>query len=190
QDAWTWEHMALTRARPVAGDESLAQEIEDEVCQVLALQRDKAKIAKEASDMRALIEEEKPPRDLWDLKLVPGGLIDLEFIAQYATLTGQVTGERRLTGTADVLAHLDPAFADAQMRQELVEAHHLYSALTQIIRLCLTGAFERDDVPPGLADLLLGATDLPDFAVLEAHVEETSRKAREDFDRLLRGKRR
>ncbi|BCH25993.1 bifunctional [glutamine synthetase] adenylyltransferase/[glutamine synthetase]-adenylyl-L-tyrosine phosphorylase [Mesorhizobium sp. L-8-3] len=189
QDAWTWEHMALTRARPVAGDENLAQDIEDEVCQILALPRDKAKIAKEASDMRALIEEEKPPRDLWDLKLVPGGLIDLEFIAQYAALTGQATGAGRTTGTAEVLSHLDPAFADAQLRQELVDAHHLYSALTQIIRLCLTGAFERDDVPPGLADLLLGVTDLPDFAVLEAHVEETARRVREDFDLLLRGRR-
>lgn len=188
QDAWTWEHMALTRARPVAGDAGLAQEIEDEVCQILALPRDKAKIAKEASDMRVLIEEEKPPRDLWDLKLVPGGLIDLEFIAQYAALTGQATGAGRMTGTAEVLSHLDPAFADAQVRQELVDAHHLYSALTQIIRLCLTGAFERDDVPPGLADLLLGVTDLPDFAVLEAYVGETARKVREDFDRLLRGR--
>ena len=40
--------------------------------------------------MRAMIEKEKPPRDLWDLKLVPGGLIDLEFIAQVAVLTGAV----------------------------------------------------------------------------------------------------
>jgi glutamate-ammonia-ligase adenylyltransferase len=137
--------------------------------------------------MRALIEEEKPPRDLWDLKLVPGGLIDLEFIAQYAVLTGQVAGLDGMTATADILAHLEPSFADSQVRQELVNAHHLYSALTQIIRLCLTGAFERDDVPPGLADLLLGVTDLPDFGVLEAYVEETAAKVREDFDLLLRG---
>lgn len=189
QEAWTWEHMALTRARPVAGDAGLSQEIEDEVRQILAMPRDKARIAKEAAEMRALIEAEKPPRDLWDLKLVPGGLIDLEFIAQYATLTGQAAGTERMTATADILAHLMPSLADSQVRQELVDAHHLYAALTQIIRLCLTGAFERDDVPPGLSDLLLGVTDLPDFGVLEAHVAETARKVREDFDLLLRGKR-
>ena len=52
--------------------------------------------------MRAMIEKEKPPRDLWDLKLIPGGLIDLEFIAQVAVLTGGMssratrsTGDRR-----------------------------------------------------------------------------------------------
>ncbi len=45
--------------------------------------------------MRALIEKEKPPRDLWDIKLIPGGLIDLEFIAQVAVITGQVEAGRR-----------------------------------------------------------------------------------------------
>lgn len=188
-DAWTWEHMALTRARPVAGDATLSMEIDKDVLEILALPRDKAKIAKEAADMRVLIGEEKPPRDGWDLKLIPGGLIDLEFIAQYAVLTGQVTSGTRMTATGDVLAHLAPSLVDEQRRQELVDAHHLYAALTQIIRLCLTGPFDRDDTPPGLRDLLLGVTDLPDFAVLEAHVKETSRKVREIFDLLLRAKR-
>ena len=55
---------------------------------------DRAKVMAEAVEMRAMIEKEKPPRDLWDLKLVPGGLIDLEFIAQVAVLTGGVARER------------------------------------------------------------------------------------------------
>lgn len=188
-DAWTWEHMALTRARPVTGDPTLSVAIEKEVREILALPRDKAKIARDAVEMRELIGQEKPPRDLWDLKLMAGGLIDLEFIAQYAVLTGQVAENAHMTGTGDVLAHLASSLADAQPRQELVDAHHLYAGLTQIIRLCLTGPFERDDAPPGLRDLLLGVTDLPDFAVLEAHVKETSRKVREIFDLLLRAKR-
>ena len=58
-----------------------------------------------------------------------------------------------------------------------------------MIRLCLTGPFEREDVPPGLSDLLLAATDLPEFGVLEAHLKETARKVRKDFDLLLRAKR-
>ncbi|TGV75391.1 hypothetical protein EN801_039015, partial [Mesorhizobium sp. M00.F.Ca.ET.158.01.1.1] len=59
-------------------------------------------------------------------------------------------------------------------------------ALTQMTRLCLTGPFERDDVPPGLSDLLLAVTDLPDFGVLEAHLKKTSQKVRKDLDLLLR----
>ncbi|MER8747155.1 hypothetical protein NKH54_29485, partial [Mesorhizobium sp. M1004] len=80
-------------------------------------------------------------------------------------------------------------WAEADVRQQLCEAYQLYLALTQMTRLCLTGAFERDDVPPGLSDLLLAVTDLPDFGVLEAHLKETSQKVRKDFDLLLRTKR-
>ncbi|MDR7031742.1 bifunctional [glutamine synthetase] adenylyltransferase/[glutamine synthetase]-adenylyl-L-tyrosine phosphorylase [Mesorhizobium sp. BE184] len=188
-EAWTWEQMALARARAVAGDESLCGEIETEVAAILSQPRDAAKIRAEAADMRALIQKEKPAQDAWDIKLVPGGLIDLEFIAQVAVLTGQVDGEIRTTGTGEILSRLDPKFADPGIRDELSAAYSLYLTLTQIIRLCLTGSFQKDDVPPGLADLLLAATDLPDMKVLEAHLKETSRKVRKDFDLLLRRKR-
>jgi glutamate-ammonia-ligase adenylyltransferase len=186
QEAWTWEHMALSRARAIAGDVGLCAEVEAEVAGMLGQPRDAAKVRSEASDMRAMIDKEKPPRDLWDIKLIPGGLIDLEFIAQVAVITGQVEAGPRVTGTAEILSRLAPGFADAGIRLELAAAFALYLALTQMTRLCLTGAFERDDVPPGLSDLLLAVTDLPDFAVLEAHLKETSQKIREDFDLLLR----
>ena len=186
QEAWTWEHMALARARAIGGDAALCAEVETEVAALLALPRDVDKVKAEASEMRALIEKEKSPRDLWDIKLIPGGLIDLEFIAQVAVITGQVEAGGRLTATGEILSHLAPDFADADVRQQLCEAYQLYLALTQMTRLCLTGVFERDDVPPGLSDLLLAVTDLPDFGVLEAHLKETSRKVRNDFDLLVR----
>lgn len=189
QEAWTWEQMALTRARAIAGDEALCAEIDAEVTSILAQPRDRAKVAAEAVEMRKLIEQEKPPHDLWDIKLVPGGLIDLEFIAQVATITGQLEGDLRTPGTIQTLARLDSGFAEPEIKQELHDAYSLYLAVTQMIRLCLTSTFERDDVPPGLVDLLLAATDLPDFKVLEAHLKETSQKVRENFDLLLRGKR-
>jgi glutamate-ammonia-ligase adenylyltransferase len=167
----------------------LCAAIAPETAAILALPRDAAKVLADASDMRAMIEKEKPPRDLWNIKLVPGGLIDLEFIAQVGVITGRVEGAPLATGTAEILSRLAPDFADAQVRQELGQAYSLYLALAQMIRLCLTGAFDSKDVPPGLSDLLLAVTDLPDFGVLEAHLKETSRKVRRDFDLLLRGKR-
>ena len=66
--------------------------------------RDKAKVAAEALEMRALIEKEKPPRDLWDIKLIPGGLIDLEFIAQVAVLGGQAGGREGDGNCKDAVA--------------------------------------------------------------------------------------
>ena len=189
EEAWTWEHMALTRARIVAGDATLAERVEQEIEAVIALPRDAARVRKEAREMRALIAEEKPPADKWDVKLLAGGIIDLEFIAQVATLCAAVEkDDRRHTATVEILARLTNQFADRQLRDDLVAAHNLYTTISQIIRLCLTGRFEPEDVPPGLADLLLASADLPDMAVLGSHVEETSLTVANLFDRLLRGK--
>jgi [glutamine synthetase] adenylyltransferase / [glutamine synthetase]-adenylyl-L-tyrosine phosphorylase len=153
---------------------------------IVALPRDRAKLRRDALEMRELLEKEKPPRDIWDLKLIPGGIIDLEFIAQVAALSGALEGRTRPTDTGEALAALSPAFADAQVREELTEAHRLYIVLTQIVRLCLTGPLDPDDVPPGLADILMRRVDLPDFGVLEAHLKDTAKRVRGHFDRLLK----
>src|SRR5690606_21697173 len=184
-EAWTWEHMALTRARAIGGDADLCAAVEQEVEGILALARDEGKIRKDAREMRELVQQEKPPLNPWDLKLVPGGLMDLEFVAQVAVLLGQVEGPRQ-TGTAAILGHLSQTFADAQTVVELAEAHRLYTEIEQTVRLCLTGPLDPEDIPPGLADILLRRLDLPELGVLEAYLEETSRKVREHFDRLLK----
>jgi glutamate-ammonia-ligase adenylyltransferase len=188
QEAWVWEQMALTRARAVAGDRQLCADIAAEVADILAQPRDAAKVRDEALKMRRMIDEEKPPHDLWDIKLIPGGLIDLEFIAQVAVLTGKFTGKPGTTATVDVLANLAPDYADAGMRENLMQAFAFYLSLTQIIRLCLTGHFDKEDVPPGLADLLLAVTAMPDFSVMEAQLRDMSETVRDDFDRIIGGK--
>ncbi len=184
-EAWTWEHMALTRARAVAGDGELIAVASGHVLDVVAAKRDAAKVRADAGEMRKLIASEKPPRDVWDVKLVDGGLIDLEFIAQVATLTGNMDAEEQTASTVETLQRLSPDFCGPSARDELVAAHELYSALTQIIRLCLTGPFEPDDVPPGLADLLLRTTDLPDLKVLEAHLKDTAKTVSGHFGKLI-----
>ncbi|HVW55386.1 MAG TPA: bifunctional [glutamine synthetase] adenylyltransferase/[glutamine synthetase]-adenylyl-L-tyrosine phosphorylase [Rhizobiaceae bacterium] len=185
EQAWTWEHMALTRARTIAGDEAFRVHVEEEVAEVLSRPHDPAKVRRDAMEMRSLIEEEKPPRDAWDIKLVRGGLIDLEFIAQAAVLTGNVDGPERSTETATILSRLKPDFAPPSIREELSRARSLYEALTQVIRLCLKGPLDPKDIPPGLLEILLRATDLPDILVLEAELKDTARAIAQDFDRLL-----
>lgn len=187
ENAWVWEHMALTRARTIAGDRALADEAEAEIADVLAAPHDAAKVLKEAREMRALIEEEKPAASIWDVKLIAGGLIDLEFIAQTSALIGRVNEPSHITSTSQSLSCLAPDAVPPQMREELEAAHALYSTLTQISRLCIEGGIDPDDIPPGLADLLLRSTDLPDLKILAAHIEETSQRVRKHFDTLLRG---
>ena len=155
QEAWTWEHMALTRARAVAGDAGLAPRSRPRWRRVLAMPRDPAKVPREAAEMRAMIEKEKPPRDLWDIKLIPGGLIDLEFIAQIARCSPDRSAGPVDRRTETVLARSRDGFADRAQRAGARSPRLRCSpALTQMMRLCLTGPFEPDDVPPGLSDLL------------------------------------
>ena len=86
RDAWTWEHLALTRARVVSGPPPLRAAVEQAIRNALTLERDPARIATDVRDMRARIEKEKGTEDIWDLKQVNGGLVDLEFIVQYLQL--------------------------------------------------------------------------------------------------------
>lgn len=185
-EAWTWEHMAMTRARTVAGDAGFLTEVDSEIAAIVSRQRDAAKMFADALEMRKVIEAEKPAKDLWDIKLAKGGLIDLEFIAQVAALTDKIALNPRRAGTAENLAALKPDFVDAPSRDELSAALALYQTLTQIIRLCLTENFDRKDAPPGLIDLLLRATDLPEMNVLEAHLKETEQAVRRQFSVLMK----
>lgn len=85
-NAWTWEHMALTRLRPIAGDAELGRKIEETAEQILNT-GDPVARTQDVLDMRARLYRDKPPSGPWDLKMRKGGLIDIEFITQHAILT-------------------------------------------------------------------------------------------------------
>ena len=86
QSAWTWEHMALTRARPVAGSTALRRRIEAAIAAALAAPRDPARLVADVAEMRQRIAGEHPRSAAWDLRNRAGGLTDLEFIVQYLML--------------------------------------------------------------------------------------------------------
>jgi len=154
---------------------------------ILQRPRDAALIAGDVVEMRAAIAKEKGDGERWDLKYVAGGLIDLEFIAQYL----QLVHAHRLpdildTSTARVL---DKAWAlrvlaveDAEILRPAVQ---LYHDLTQILRLCLGGPFDAKTAGAGLLRLLARAADVPDFATLDVTLIETQAKVRESFVRIL-----
>jgi glutamate-ammonia-ligase adenylyltransferase len=186
-EAWTWEHMALTRARVVSASPAFGARVEHVIRDVLRRPRDAALIAGDVVEMRAAIATEKGDSARWDLKYVAGGLIDLEFIAQYL----QLVHAHRLpdildTSTARVL---DKAWRlqvlpveDAEVLRPAVRFYH---DLTQILRLCLPGPFEPKTAGAGLLRLLARAADVPDFATLDATLIETQAKVRASFVRIL-----
>ncbi|MCP4315192.1 MAG: bifunctional [glutamine synthetase] adenylyltransferase/[glutamine synthetase]-adenylyl-L-tyrosine phosphorylase [Hyphomicrobiales bacterium] len=187
-EAWTWEHLALTRARIVAGDPELKAQAEQVFADVLAQERDIDKTASDVADMRKRIEEEKPPVNIWDLKLVPGGLFDIEFITQFLRLHSARLDRDSLelgSQTKDILEALGPSMIGEDAAATLVEALTFYTRITQIIRLCLEGKFEPDDSPQGFKELMLRVVDYPDMGTLEAHLKETSSDVRAIFDRTI-----
>jgi glutamate-ammonia-ligase adenylyltransferase len=187
-DAWTWEHLALTRARVVsATSPEFAGRVADVIRAALSRKRDTNAVAGDVAEMRRAIATEKGDSDRWDLKFAAGGLVDIEFIAQYLQLIHAAEHPEILdTSTARVL---DKAWrlgllptAEAEVLRPAVR---LYQNLTQILRLCLPGAFNRKTAGAGLLRLLARAGDVPDFATLDAHVAETEAKVRQSFVRIL-----
>jgi [glutamine synthetase] adenylyltransferase / [glutamine synthetase]-adenylyl-L-tyrosine phosphorylase len=187
REAWTWEHMALTRARVIAGPQAFAARIEALIHSVLRRQRDPAVIAADVTEMRGAIAAEKGDANPWDLKYAAGGLVDVEFIAQYLQLIHAAEVPEILdTSTARVLdkaARLN--LLAAEDAAVLRPAAKLFHDLTQILRLCLPGPFDPKAASPDLLGLLARAADLPDFAALQAHVVETQRQVRGCFVRIL-----
>ena len=187
KEAWTWEHMALTRARVVAGDERLAKRARDEIRRIVAKRRDPAKVIGDVLEMRGMVEEAKGGEGAWDLKQAPGGLVDIEFVAQMLQLIHAadhpeiVSTETEAVLTAAVKAGVLPA-KEADI---LIPALRLYQALFQILRVCIDGVFKPEEAPRALLDLLARAAELPDFARVDAHLRETEAAVRQAFERLV-----
>jgi glutamate-ammonia-ligase adenylyltransferase len=187
KEAWTWEHMALTRARVVAATPEFAARVAGVIRAVLCRERDRDAVAGDIVEMRKAIASEKSESESWDLKHAAGGLIDIEFIAQFLQLVHAAESPEILdTSTARVL---DKAWRLGMLATEDAEvlrpAVRLYHDLTQILRLCLAGSFERSAAAPGLLALLARAADVPDFATLDAFIAETQSKVRASFERIL-----
>ncbi|MEA2938898.1 MAG: [glutamine synthetase] adenylyltransferase / [glutamine synthetase]-adenylyl-L-tyrosine, partial [Alphaproteobacteria bacterium] len=186
-EAWTWEHMALTRARVISASPAFSARVNDVIRSVLARPRDTESIAGDVVEMRGAIAKEKGDGNRWDLKYAAGALVDLEFIAQYLQLVhAAATPDVLDTSTARVL---DKAWRLGLLATEDAEvlrpAVRLFHNLTQILRLCLSAPFDPKTASPGLIGLLARAADVPDFATLDAYVTETEAKVRKCFERIL-----
>jgi [glutamine synthetase] adenylyltransferase / [glutamine synthetase]-adenylyl-L-tyrosine phosphorylase len=188
KEAWTWEHLALTRARVAsASSPALAVEVEAVIREVLRTPRDADMVAGDVVEMRRAVAAEKGDRARWDLKNAAGGLVDIEFIAQYLELVHAAAEPAILNpSTARVLERAARlGILSVEDAEVLRPAERLYQDLGQILRLCLTGPFEPKSAGGSLLSLLARAADVPDFAALEAHLAETEERVRKCFVRIL-----
>jgi len=189
REAWTWEHMALTRARVISGPADFRDRIERIIRQVLTRRRDPAGVAVDVAEMRRAIALEKGEHDVWDLKYAAGGMVDIDFIAQYLQLVHAAdtpdilnVATQQVLDNAARLGVLQPAAAEI-----LRPATRLYHDLTQILRLCVSDKFRPETSGEDLLRVLARAGDAPDFSALEARVRETQAEVRRVFSALVGG---
>ena len=186
-EAWTWEHMALTRARVISSSPAFKEKIEQAIREVLTRRRDINIIANDVLEMRQAIADEKGDGDIWDLKYAAGGMIDIEFLAQYLQLIHAAdkpdilsVSTVRVIENAVKLGILPSSDADV-----LRPAARLYHDLTQILRLCVSSGFKPETAGEDLLRVMTRAGDAPDFSALEAQVRETQAEVRAIFLKTL-----
>ncbi len=188
-DAWTWERMALTRARVVAGSPAIRARVEAAIAQALATAADDpARTRADAAAMRGRLLRELPPTGPWDVKLRPGGGIEVEFIAQTLQLVHGVRPGCQATRAA--LRHLaDDGRLPADTVAMLIRADQLWRTVQSMVRITVgRGAH---DLPPAAEELLrravgqqLGTPGLP-LPQLRDALDATARDVREAFTTLI-----
>ena len=132
-EAWTWEHMALCRARAVFGSPEVRERVGAMIDGILRMPRDRAKVIGDAVRMRDDMERHKPARGPLDVKLGPGGLVDLEFATHVLQLTTGVGLNTRLEDALEGLA------AESLVQANVVESLKLLSRMLVMMRLVAPG---------------------------------------------------
>jgi len=179
--AWTWEHMALTRARVLLGPEELCRRITETIRGTLSNPRDKEELLRDAAAMRKRLDDENHTECIWALKHLRGGLVDIEFITQYLTLKYAPTQPDILgLGTRDTLtALMEAKLLDADNGRNLIDAFDLWQGLQGLLSLTIDGeitAEREDEISSALKnDLVMVAGGGPappgNFAALKELIE-------------------
>ena len=190
QSAWTWEHLALTRARVIHGPPGLVDHLTDIVKATLCRARDTESLVRDVADMRDRIAQHAPPRSAWDFKHLPGGLFDIDFVAQYLAL-------RHAAQRPDIL---DPHPAEMLRRAAdfglvaRADAEHLratrvlLSDVQSLLRLTLDGdeaTFDETAAPEGQRRLIATTEGTPDLGELRRRIERETVEARAIYRRIV-----
>lgn len=197
-EAWTWEHMAMSRGRAIAGDTGLSDRVSEVLDALVTKQRDRQELASEVASMRARVEREKSAAGPFDVKLAPGGLMDCEFAAQFLILSGlgRVAGET----TRETLERgVQSGSIDNETGERLVLSAALQGALLQIARVAAPQGFSPEAAPEALKRLMTEVADrvlsafgvgaerngVSSFNELAARLIGLQRETRKAFERVL-----
>ncbi|MDE0058585.1 MAG: bifunctional [glutamine synthetase] adenylyltransferase/[glutamine synthetase]-adenylyl-L-tyrosine phosphorylase, partial [Defluviicoccus sp.] len=187
EDAWTWEHLALTRARVIAAPEAFAARIEQTIASALTRKRDPDRLVSAVADMRERMERELAVDDFWSIKRFRGGMIDIEFIAQYLQLRhAHLHPEVLSTDTTEALERLAEAGClDPSVAGELIEAMTLWRRLQGIVRLAFGAGVAGRHESPALQAFVARATGAADYAALEERSLALAARSYRHFEEIV-----
>jgi glutamate-ammonia-ligase adenylyltransferase len=195
ENAWTWEHMALTRSRPVAGPPDLCSKLEAEIRTILTAPRDTARLLADVASMRGRMAQNHRADDVWDVKHLRGGMVDIQFTVQYLTLRHAHAAPGIIApNTTDALARLKAAgLLPAADADTLIEAQRLWRRVQGFLRLTTEGRFDPGIASAGLKAALARATfgsaetgGAPvDFGALEARIRAVAAECHAIYRRIV-----
>jgi glutamate-ammonia-ligase adenylyltransferase len=175
EEAWTWEHMALTRARVLFGSAKARSETDAIIDAVLNQPREPQDIVNAAAKMRADIAAHKPPKGPLDVKLCDGGLVDLEFTVQVMQLVHRKGLVPNLGDAVDTLV------GAGLLPQGLSDAYRLLSRFLVTVRL-VAPDLETPTAP--ICALIARACDRPDWESLLAALADVRQSVSESWQAI------
>jgi glutamate-ammonia-ligase adenylyltransferase len=186
-EAWTWEHMALTRARVITGPPALRRRIAASLRRVLTQPRDPGKLVADVAEMRRRIALEHKVKGPWHLKHARGGLVDIEFLAQYLQLRHGAKRPGVLApNTAVALERLAAEGAiDAETGRGLAEASRLLARIQGLVRLTVGEGLDEATLPAGLKARLARAGGAADLETLKARLASAMDLVRQCYENLI-----
>ena len=186
RDSWTWERLALTRARVMAATPGFAATVREAILNALCRPEPRAKILADTADMQARLAAEMPPRGPFDLRSIPGGMMEVSFIAQALQLIHGATEPALFQpNTAAALKTLAAAGHLRQSEAEtLIHADFLWRTVQGINRI--TGLASRATTPPAaMQEPLLRATGFATLEALQGEIADTAKAAHGIFSTLI-----
>ena len=184
KEAWTWEHLALTRARPVAGSAEIGADVEEVRCEVLAAEKDRGRILGDIADMRARIEAAKGRGALWDPKVGRGRMQEVELMAQAGAL---LAGADVRDVQGGVAAATECGWLEAKDADTLTATYDALQALQIGTRLISEEPVDPDNLGQGAAAFLLRLMGEETMELLGASIADRTEATGSAIDRALEG---
>lgn len=190
EKAWTWERMAMTRARLLGSPSPLSGQVQAVIDATLSQVRDPQQLITDVAEMRNRIDGERHTDFIWEVKFVRGGIVDIEFLVQYMLLRhGHEHAEIRVTNTREALLRLKAAgLLAAEIADRLLDAYSLWQTIQAMLRLTIEGFFvpEREhEIPTALEGALTKASGEPDLSSLKARMTDTAAETFEIYETII-----